>query len=610
MDMSHGASQLAASAISPVQAAKAALRRLALDKIEPTPENYARAYAAEGGQVPATLPDAARPLLQRLAAMLGEGEGAGSGDAVVNALMAGQWNEADDLLTQSATKALGQAQDWADLLQRLAHGLDRGSRLWTAARKKGSLARVLSSSRSDPRRLRERVRHLLAAWEAETDEPGVDTVAGALDEAPAAVASASAASAAAAAQDSGHEAAPSRDWSALVLTLEGTVRAALPEGELRAEELSQLLQQLSRRVAEAGATPELVAHADDLCQRARRMLAHRQHLLDELGKLCIELTHGLTELAEDDSWARGQCEALQLRLTEGLNVRSVRAASELLANARKRQAVLRVERNQARDALKELIQGMLTELGEFSEHTGRFHSNVGRHAEAIANADSLGNLADVVREMLQDTTEVQALVSQTQVRLQAEQARAGDMQLRVRELEGELRRLSDEVSTDALTQVANRRGLAQAFEIERARIDRARTENTDCSLAVGLIDIDNFKKLNDTLGHAAGDVALQKLAAQVREQLRPRDTVARFGGEEFVVLLPDVDTVEAQSVLTRLQRKLTASLFMHDNKEVFVTFSAGVTTLRESEALELALERADEALYEAKRTGKNRTCVG
>jgi diguanylate cyclase len=608
MDMSHGASQLAASALSPVQVAKAALRRLALDKTEPTPENYARAYAAEGGQSTVSLPEPARPLLQRLTAAFGED--AGSDDALVGALMSGQWDEADTLLTQSATKALGQAQEWADLMQRLAHGLERGSRLWTAARKKDSLARVLAGSRSDPRRLRERVRHLLSAWEAETDEPGVDTVAGGLDDAlPAAV------------LDGTHrdgndpregsqEAAPSRDWSALVHSLEGTVCAALPEGEGRAEELSKLLQQLSQRVAEAGATPELVAHADDLCQRARRMLAHRQHLLDELGKLCIELTQGLTELAEDDSWARGQCEALQLRLTEGLNVRSVRAASDLLANARKRQAVLRGERNQARDALKELIHGMLTELGEFSEHTGRFHSNVGRHAEAIAKADSLGGLADVVREMLHDTTEVQALVSQTQSRLQAEQARAGEMQLRVRELEGELRRLSDEVSTDALTQVANRRGLAQAFEVERARMQRARTDKADCSLAVGLIDIDNFKKLNDTLGHAAGDVALQKLAQQVREQLRPRDTVARFGGEEFVVLLPDIDTAEAQHVLTRLQRKLTASLFMHDNKEVFVTFSAGVTALRDAEPLEAALERADEALYEAKRTGKNRTCLG
>ena len=71
MDMSHGASQLAAGAMSPVQVAKAALRRLALDKIEPTPENYARAYAAEGGQAQAGLPEEARPLLQRMASRAG-----------------------------------------------------------------------------------------------------------------------------------------------------------------------------------------------------------------------------------------------------------------------------------------------------------------------------------------------------------------------------------------------------------------------------------------------------------------------------------------------------------------------------------------------------------
>ena len=598
MDMSHGASQLAATALSPVQVAKAALRRLALDKIEPTPENYARAYAAEGGQASTALPEPARPLLQRMAASL-VAEGSSSGDELVRALMAGRWDEADGILGNAAAQAQGQGQDWADLLQRLALGLERGSKLWTAARKKDSLTRVLGGSRSDARRLRERLRHLLTAWESETEASGIDTVSGALEEAAAPAAPAAAAST-----------APAPDWVTLVQNLEGTIRAALPDGEVRANELSRSLLQLAQQVAEEGATPDLVRHAGDLCQRARRLLAHRQHLLDELGKLCVELTQGLTELAEDDSWARGQCELLKARLAEGLNVRSVRAASDLLANARKRQGVLRNERNQARDALKELIQGMLTELGEFSEHTGRFHANVGRHAEAIANADSLGSLADVVREMLHDSSEVQALVSQTQSRLQAEQTRAGEMQLRVRELEGELRRLSDEVSTDALTQVANRRGLAQAFEVERARLNRSRNDNVDGSLAVGLIDIDNFKKLNDTLGHAAGDVALQKLAQQVSEQLRPRDTVARFGGEEFVVLLPDIDTAEAQSVLTRLQRKLTASLFMHDNKEVFVTFSAGVTALREAEPLELALERADEALYEAKRTGKNRTCIG
>jgi diguanylate cyclase len=105
-------------------------------------------------------------------------------------------------------------------------------------------------------------------------------------------------------------------------------------------------------------------------------------------------------------------------------------------------------------------------------------------------------------------------------------------------------------------------------------------------------------------------VALKALAERVKQGLRPVDTVARFGGEEFVVLMPGTPVDEAQTVLTRLQRELTKSLFLHEKREVFVTFSAGVTALRTGEALQPALERADEALYEAKRTGKNRTCVG
>ena len=94
----------------------------------------------------------------------------------------------------------------------------------------------------------------------------------------------------------------------------------------------------------------------------------------------------------------------------------------------------------------------------------------------------------------------------------------------------------------------------------------------------------------------------------MRERLRPVDHLARFGGEEFVVLLPSTPRADAQQALSRLQRSLSASLFMHEQQEVFVTFSAGVTEWRPGETLEAALERADEAMYEAKRTGKNRTC--
>jgi diguanylate cyclase len=247
---------------------------------------------------------------------------------------------------------------------------------------------------------------------------------------------------------------------------------------------------------------------------------------------------------------------------------------------------------------------MLGELGGLGETTGRFQESMGRYATTIERADSLESLAGAVREMVAESRAVQGLVQGAHDRLQAEHAKASDLSERVRALEDELRRLSDEVATDQLTQIANRRGLLAAFEAERSRVARGAG-----ALAIGLLDIDNFKKLNDTLGHGAGDEALKALAKAVQERLRPSDLVARYGGEEFVVLLPDTPPDEGRQILTRLQRSLSGSLFLHENQPVFVTFSAGITAYRDGEAIEAALERADQALYEAKRTGKNRTCL-
>jgi diguanylate cyclase len=246
----------------------------------------------------------------------------------------------------------------------------------------------------------------------------------------------------------------------------------------------------------------------------------------------------------------------------------------------------------------------LGELGELGATTGRFHDSVDRYAGVIERAESIESLAGAVREMVEESRTVAGLVSQTRQRLNDEHSRAEQLAGKVDQLESELRRLSEEVSTDQLTQIANRRGLVSQFNQELARRQREGGE-----LCLALLDIDNFKRLNDTLGHAAGDQALKALAQAVKDALRPTDLVARFGGEEFVVMLPATPLSEAQQILTRLQRGLSGSLFLHDNQPVFVTFSAGVTDHRDGESLEATLERADVGLYEAKRTGKNRTCV-
>src|SRR5262249_19088623 len=152
--------------------------------------------------------------------------------------------------------------------------------------------------------------------------------------------------------------------------------AALPRERPDAAALADALADAAQRLASEGAHAALVSEVATLCEQARAHLSHRHHLLDELAALCRAMTDSLGELAEDESWARGQCDALRERLGEGLSVRGVHAAAELLAATRERQHTLRREREQARDALKAMIQHMLAELGELGQHTGRFTDNV------------------------------------------------------------------------------------------------------------------------------------------------------------------------------------------------------------------------------------------
>jgi diguanylate cyclase len=143
--------------------------------------------------------------------------------------------------------------------------------------------------------------------------------------------------------------------------------------------------------------------------------------------------------------------------------------------------------------------------------------------------------------------------------------------------------------------------MEDAFEREFARAGR-----THAPLCVGLLDIDHFKRLNDTYGHDAGDEALIHLVRVVKETLRPTDVIARFGGEEFVIILPETGAEEGMKTMTRLQRELTKKYFLHKNEKVLITFSAGIAQRLPDESADAIIARADQALYRAKAAGRNR----
>ncbi|HEY3549450.1 MAG TPA: GGDEF domain-containing protein [Gaiellaceae bacterium] len=157
---------------------------------------------------------------------------------------------------------------------------------------------------------------------------------------------------------------------------------------------------------------------------------------------------------------------------------------------------------------------------------------------------------------------------------------------------------ASEARIDALTGLANRRAVEAILAAEISRAQRFAHD-----LAVVLLDLDHFKEINDSFGHAAGDVMLRAVSRLLTSLARQGDTVARWGGEEFVVVLPETDLAGAQRFAERLRRTIEA----HSVGEMHTSASCGVATMLPEDTVEELIGAADEALYRAKSNGRNRT---
>lgn len=166
--------------------------------------------------------------------------------------------------------------------------------------------------------------------------------------------------------------------------------------------------------------------------------------------------------------------------------------------------------------------------------------------------------------------------------------------------------LVEMATTDFLTGLNNRRQFMTLLNRELERLRRLEAHR----VAVLMLDLDNFKRVNDTYGHAAGDEVLQQFARLMRSELRKVDTVGRLGGEEFAILLLDADLEAAEQFAERLRRKVAEMSIVHAGQVISIRVSIGISLLQPEDASgDAALIRADAALYEAKRQGRNRVCV-
>jgi len=159
-------------------------------------------------------------------------------------------------------------------------------------------------------------------------------------------------------------------------------------------------------------------------------------------------------------------------------------------------------------------------------------------------------------------------------------------------------------SRDELTRALNRRALIAALESERSRAERS-----GAPFCIAMIDLDHFKQVNDSYGHAAGDAVLRSFADTVHEAMRMTDVFGRYGGEEFLMILVGTPPQTALEAVERIRLAVAARDWRALAPDARVTISAGIAGFRKGETVELLLHRADQALYQAKNTGRNRTVV-
>jgi diguanylate cyclase (GGDEF)-like protein len=155
---------------------------------------------------------------------------------------------------------------------------------------------------------------------------------------------------------------------------------------------------------------------------------------------------------------------------------------------------------------------------------------------------------------------------------------------------------------DELTGLFNRRHMTELLQVEKQRADRSNR-----GFAIGVIDVDHFKSVNDRFGHNVGDEVLASLSAALNAGLRDTDVVARWGGEEFLVMFTDTDDQAPMLVLDRIRNHLVTAQVSHTRPDLRISFSAGLTAYQFGESLNGTIERADQALYLAKAHGRNRT---
>ena len=406
----------------------------------------------------------------------------------------------------------------------------------------------------------------------------------------------------AAVQPDGKGPVPPAFLSQLARVIESVLPAlASDETEMPAL-VTELLQALRNPAADIGGIQQLLGNVSHRLSFAAEEQVEVKHSLLHLLQLIIE---NIGQLSLDDSWLKGQTEALLHAVAPPISLRRLDDIERRLKDVLFKQSEAKSRSIEAQEEVRQMLSTFVERLAVINESSATFQGKIEESALQIEQVKRIEDLAPLLKQIVGATRTMAEDTARTRDHLNSLQEKVLATQADLVHLHMELDNASAMARHDLLTDTLNRKGLDEALVREIAGVRRKGT-----ALSVCLLDIDNFKKLNDRLGHHTGDGALIHLAEVTRGCMRSVDSLARYGGEEFVILMPDTPLDQGIEAMRRLQRELTKNFFLAGEERVLITFSAGVAQLAADENGEDAIKRADQAMYLAKRAGKNRVMAG
>ncbi|MBV8680573.1 MAG: diguanylate cyclase [Aquitalea sp.] len=584
---------------NPIEVARETLKQLSLRKLLPTPENFERVYHELtqtpierdnklGTQllraletIPADTPQSKALLLR-----------------IKQATDDSRWEQLPQLAIDFLRLALTESnltQTWGSLILNLIRSWDLRLPDLPQHHKQAALERVLVNYGNQPTELNTKLAALVKNWSAPASQrEAIDLV----DEASASSTDDVAISNVLAQQDS-------NSWPLWQRTLAFALKHGLEPRLISMPDMVESLESLIRELDQVGDDASLNVYMPKLRNFMIKLELQTQQegrLVSGLTNLLRLLLDNVAEINRSDDYLVGQVHSLQEVLShQPLSMQQVYQLETSLKEVIRKQGMLKSTLDEATSSLRTLLDRFISRLAQMTDSTDDFHNKISKHSEKLKTTSNVEELSGVIGALMEDTSLMQVDLTRSRDELLAAREQVEAAEQRINELETALEAASAKVKEDQLTGAYNRRGLAEHFQREISRAER-----TSSDLSVALIDVDNFKQLNDRYGHLTGDDALKYLVDVIKHNLRPADIVARFGGEEFVLLMPDTPVDEAIDTVQRLQRELTRTFFMANNDRLVITFSAGVARWHLGEQDIEVIERADQAMYQAKISGKNR----